>query len=67
MSKESVMSKMGDKQGNMSPHVADYQRPASNFSQHDLNMTTQYIERQNKHVAKECSEIKKQSYQGRYS
>jgi len=64
--KESMMHK-GDKQGDMSPDVKDFSRPSSNFSQHDLNKTTEYIERQNKHVAKECSEIKKQAYQGRYS
>ena len=61
------MSRKGYKQGDMSPSVEDYQAPASDFSQEGFSKTTQYIERQDKFRAKECKEIKKQAYQGRYS
>lgn len=61
------MGKLGYSQGDMSPHVEDYQRPSGNYSQADFNKTTQYIERQDKFVNKECSQIKKQDYKGRYS
>lgn len=61
------MGKMGYIQGDMSPKVDDYQRPAGNYSQADFNKTTEYVMRQDKFVNKECSAIKKQGYKGRYS
>lgn len=61
------MAKAGYTQGDMSPKVEDYQRPDSNFSQTGFSRTTEYIERQDAFVAKECSEIKSQAYKGRYS
>jgi hypothetical protein len=61
------MAKAGYAQGDMAPKVDDYQRPSSNYSQEGFNKTTEYIERQDKFVAAECSQIKKQAYKGRYS
>jgi hypothetical protein len=54
-------------QGNMEPHVADLQRPMSEFSQENFGKTLDYIGRHNKFESKEASEIKGQAYQGRYS
>ena len=61
------MSKAGYHQGNMEPHVVDYQRPQSVYSQTQPGKTTEYIERQNKHQTKQAKGIEKQAYQGRYS
>lgn len=61
------MAKAGYAQGDMAPKVDDYQRPSSNYSQEGFNKTTEYIERQDKFVAREASEIRKQAYKGRYS
>jgi hypothetical protein len=57
----------GKIQGDMTPHVEDYQKPAGDYSQEGFSKTTQYIERQDKFQKKEANEIKKQGYQGRYS
>ena len=57
----------GNKQGDMSPKVEDYQRPLSSYSQEGFSKTTQYIERQNAHKAAEASKVKSQAYKGRYS
>lgn len=61
------MSKAGYTQGDMSPKVEDYQRPASDYSQEGFSKTLDYIERQDAFQKRECSEIKKQAYKGRYS
>ncbi len=61
------MGNKGYKQGEMSPTVEDYQKPMSEYSQKDLNKTTEYISRHNKYESKEASHIKKQDYKGRYS
>lgn len=63
----SKMNKMGYTQGNMSPHVEDYQKPMSDYSQKDFNKTLEYVNRQDKFQAKEASAIKRQDYKGRYS
>lgn len=61
------MKNAGLKQGDMSPHVEDYQRPLKSFSQEGFSKTDAYIERQDKHVDKAASDIRKQAYEGRYS
>ena len=61
------MNKAGRVQGDMSPHVEDYQKPMSNYSQEGFSKTTEYVERQDKIQSSEASQIKKQSYKGRYS
>ncbi len=61
------MAKAGYAQGDMSPHVEDYQSPMASFSQEGFNKTTQYIERQDKHRNRAASDVKKQAYVGRYS
>lgn len=57
----------GKTQGDMSPHVEDYQKPMSDFSQEGFSRTTEYVSRQDAFQAKEASGVKKQSYKGRYS
>jgi len=64
--KESMKNR-GLKQGDMSPHVEDYQKPEKDFSQKGFSRTDEYIERQDAFQGKEASEIRKQGYQGRYS
>jgi len=61
------MSKAGYVQGNMNPHVEDYQKPMKDFSQEGFSKTLEYIERQDMFQGKEAKEIEKQSYKGRYS
>lgn len=61
------LSKAGYTQGDMSPKVEDYQKPMSNYSQEGFSKTLDYVSRQEKYVAKECSKIKSQDYKGRYS
>lgn len=61
------MKDYGKKQGDMSPHVEDYQKPMSDYSQSGFTKTTEYIARQDKQLTKMASGIKKQAYQGRYS
>lgn len=63
----SKMAKKGHTQGDMSPVVEDYQKPMSEYSQHYMNKTTDYIGRHNSYESKEASDIKKQAYKGRYS
>jgi hypothetical protein len=58
---------MGVKQGDMSAHVDEIGKPANDFSQEGFSKTLEYVERQNAFQAREASDIKKQSYQGRYS
>jgi len=68
MARESgYMAKMGVEQGNMSPHVEDYQKPASNFSQEGFSKTLEYVERQDAFQSREAKEIDSQAYKGRYS
>lgn len=61
------MSKAGYTQGDMSPHVENYQKPSKDFSQEGFSRTTDYIERQDRFQGKEAAEIRKQAYMGRYS
>jgi hypothetical protein len=61
------MSKAGYKQGEMSPHVTDYQKPEMDFAERGFSKTDEYIERQDRFQAKESKELKKQAYMGRYS
>ena len=61
------MAHKGDAQGDMSPHVKDFQKPMSDFSQAGFSKTLDYVERQDRFQGKEASEIKSQDYKGRYS
>lgn len=61
------MSKAGYVQGDMSPKIEDYQKPESDFAERGFSKTLDYIERHDKFCKKESGEIKKQSYEGRYS
>ena len=62
-----AMGHKGYTQGDMSPHVEDYQKPESDFSQEGFSKTTHYVERQDAFQKKEAGEIKKMAYKGRYS
>lgn len=60
-------SHWGDKQGDMSPHVEDYQKPMADFAESDHSKTLEYISRQDKFVSKQAKKVESQAYQGRYS
>lgn len=61
------MAKAGYSQGDMSPHVEDYQKPESDFAERGFSKTTEYVERQDKHQSMMSKGLNKQAYQGRYS
>jgi hypothetical protein len=61
------MAMKGHDQGNMKPHLKDYQRPSKDFSQEGFSKTLDYIERQDKHQGMMAKDIEKQAYNGRYS
>lgn len=61
------MSKAGYTQGDMSPHVEEYQKPEKDFAERGFSKTTEYIERQDKRQAGMSKGVSKQAYQGRYS
>lgn len=61
------MSKKGYTQGDMNPHVEDYQKPEKDFAERGFNKTTEYIERQDRSQSMMEKDVSKQSYQGRYS
>lgn len=61
------MSKAGYTQGDMAPHVEDYQKPSRDYSQEGFSKTLEYIERQDAFQGREASEIRRQGYRGRYS
>lgn len=61
------MGEYGLNQGDMSPHVEDYQKPHKDFSQEGFNKTLEYVDRQDAFQAREAKEIESQAYKGRYS
>jgi len=61
------MSKAGYIQGDMSPHVEDYQKPMKDFAESQFSKTTEYVERQDRFQGREAKSIEKQGYMGRYS
>lgn len=61
------MSKAGYTQGDMSPHVEDYQKPEGDFSQRGFSKTTEYVERQDRRQSEMSKDVNKQAYKGRYS
>lgn len=60
------MEKKGYMQGDMNPTVSDYQRPNSSFAESQFGTTTEYVARQDKQINRAASDIRKQSYKGRY-
>ena len=64
---ENAMAHKGYNQGDMSPKVEDYQKPTKDFNEAGFSKTTQYIERRDKHEAKQASQMRSQHYQGRYN
>lgn len=65
--KHAGMQDAGHRQGDMSPHVEDYQRPHGAFAEEGFSRTTDYIARMDKHQEKQAHDVKKQAYMGRYS
>lgn len=61
------MAKAGYTQGDMSPHVEDYQKPHKDYSQEGFSKTTEYIERQDAFQGRGAKDVEKQAYKGRYS
>lgn len=61
------MSKAGYTQGDMSPHVEDYQKPEKDFAERGFSKTTEYVERQDRCQSHMAKDLNKQAYQGRYS
>ena len=61
------MSKAGYTQGDMNPHVEDYQKPEKDFAERGFSKTTEYVERQDKRQSGMASGLNKQAYNGRYS
>lgn len=57
---------MGKDQGDMKPHVKDYQPKMNEYSQKDMNKTLDYIEKRDRIQSKQASQIKSQDYKGRY-
>jgi hypothetical protein len=49
------------------PKVKDFSKPSSCYAESFDQEPTKYIERQNKQQERAAKQIKKQSYQGRYS
>lgn len=62
-----TMNHKGYVQGDMEPHVVDYQKPSKDYSQEGFSKTTEYMERQDAFQGKEAKEVEKQAYKGRYS
>lgn len=62
-----AMSHAGYIQGNMEPHVKDYEAPMGDFSQEGFSKTLQYIERQDRVREEGSATIRKHGYMGRYS
>ena len=63
----SKMAHEGYRQGDMSPHVEDYQKPVNCFSQSGFGTTLEYIKRHDEFEHREAEDIKKSAYKGRYS
>ena len=61
------MSKAGYTQGDMSPHVKDFQKPESDFAERGFSKTLDYVERQDKRQGAMAKDLNKQAYNGRYS
>jgi hypothetical protein len=61
------MAKAGYSQGDMSPHVKDYQKPEGDFAERGFSKTLEYVERQDKFQGKMAKDLNKQGYVGRYS
>ena len=63
----SDMAMKGVNQGDMAPHVKDYQKPEKDFAERGFSKTLEYIERQDRMQGGMEKGLSKQAYQGRYS
>jgi len=61
------MAKMGYKEGDMAPHVENYQKPEKDYAERGFSKTTDYIGRKNAHESSCAGDLRKQQYKGRYS
>ncbi len=57
----------GNKSGDMSVKVKDYQPGQKEFAGAMMGKTNEYMERTDRIITKEASKIKSQAYKGRYS
>jgi hypothetical protein len=64
---ETSMAHAGYAQGDMNPHVHDYQKPENDFAERGFSKTLEYIERQDRMQSGMAKGLNKQSYVGRYS
>lgn len=64
---ETKMAHAGYAQGDMSPHVENYQKPEKDFAERGFNRTLEYIERQDGMQSGMAKGLDKQAYKGRYS
>lgn len=61
------MAMKGHDQGNMSPHLKDFQKPEGDFAERGFSKTLEYIARQDKMQGGMEKGLSKQAYNGRYS
>ena len=64
---EEKMAHAGYSQGDMNPHIHDYQKPEHDFAERGFSKTLEYIERQDRMQSGMEKGLSKQSYVGRYS
>ena len=63
----SDMAEKGLKQGDMSPHIKDFQKPEGDFAERGFSKTLEYISRQDRMQGGMEKGLNKQAYNGRYS
>lgn len=56
----------GNKQGDMSPHIKDYQPKDGQYAGEQNGKTTMYIEKRDRIQKAEAGKIRSQDYKGRY-
>jgi hypothetical protein len=61
------MAMKGVDQGDMSPHIKDYQKPEGEFAERGFSKTLEYVQRQDRMQGGMSKGLNKQSYNGRYS
>lgn len=60
------MSGYGNKAGDMSPNLKDYQPSSKEFAGEMMGKANDYIARKEKQMGRDASEIKKKAHKGRY-
>jgi hypothetical protein len=60
------MEKMGYNQGDMNPHVKDYQPSEREFAEKQPGKTTEYISRRDREQNEVAGKLRSENYRGRY-